>query len=288
MRKLVTVALALVGVLSMGGVAQAGTEPAPPNETFGSGPAPTGGLTPVCAATTVYSYEGSVCTPLSSPVPQNTVQIDVTAACSITTDMEGAFTEDQMVEYLNCVIPGLDAWFKTAWTGAGPNAYVYIPSGMAGAVTPGVCSFDPTSLHYCPADGSIYFGHDTLWKMYSTIGDIAPTVALAHEYGHRMQHVAGVRSWAEDAPREEIPVENQADCISGVYTNALAINGNLALDDDVVDFAAGVIDAGVAESGQRSHGTIDQRMRAFYWGYNAGRLIDCVWYLTDLAILESQ
>ena len=144
------------------------------------------------------------------------------------------------------------------------------------------CGFDDMAYHYCPIDNSVYLGQARLWDMYSRLGDIAPAVALAHELGHRFQHVAGMGF--EPQERSEIPLENQADCVSGAYMDYLLRNGNLS-DDDVLDFAAGTIDAGSYESEGRTHGTNDQRLRAFYIGYNNGTLLSCVPYITNVALV---
>ena len=71
------------------------------------------------------------CMPLTFPVPQNTVQVSVTATCTVTGDLEGMFTREQMPAFLDCVIPMLDDWIDVAATGMPhPNAYIYVPDGQ--------------------------------------------------------------------------------------------------------------------------------------------------------------
>jgi predicted metalloprotease len=115
---------------------------------------------------------------------------------------------------------------------------------------------------------------------------VTPPCFVAHEFGHRIQHVANRKVSSADDPRADIPSENMADCIAGAYVAWSYRHGRLDMreGDDLTDAFNGMLSAGEDEHEGRSHGTIDQRIRAFFVGYNSnpGRgLFDCDWYWTD-------
>ena len=124
----------------------------------------------------------------------------------------------------------------------------------------------------------------------SQIGDVSVPLALAHELGHRFQHADQFLQAGND-PTKEIPTENQADCVAGVFMDWLARNQYLTPGDDAADMVDTLVWLGQFEEGnavsQRTHGDVDQRLRAFYVGYNSGwtdGLAACNGFVTDMIL----
>ena len=222
-----------------------------------------------------------------------------TGTCNVPdgVNLEGYFTSiDQMALVANCLVGPVDQWIDVAGM-SHPNHYFYVPLGVHGGeegTDRPWCEFDAESMMYCPSDGSVYMGEQFLWDVYSQQGDLAPLIALAHEVGHRFQHVQGLNTPDPDIPTESIPMENQADCVSGVFIDYLDRGGALTVGDDLQDIAATLILAGgMAEplaASERNHGDIDQRTRAFYTGFNRGwaeGIAACNEYVTDVQLVPT-
>ena len=57
------------------------------------------------------------------------------------------------------------------------------------------------------------------------------------------------------------------------------------VQDDITDLPGAFIVAGEIEGPDRTHGTIDQRVRAFFVGYNNDlSLFDCNFLVTDMML----
>ncbi|MET0910481.1 MAG: hypothetical protein ABWZ99_13535, partial [Ilumatobacteraceae bacterium] len=116
---------------------------------------------------------------------------------------------------------------------------------------------------------------------------------ISHEMGHRVQHVAGADRSNPDVPNEQIPAENQADCFSGAFLDFAARNHYIDVTvtgDDLVDLFDGLFNIGEPAFEGRSHGTIDQRIRAFFVGYNSADdwgVFECDRYITDVTIVPA-
>ena len=176
------------------------------------------------------------------------------------------------------MVPMIKAWIDVSITNnvysVQPNAYVFVPTGVTGVgfgtitedgeVFAG-CAFDENVMQYCNLDGIVYIGQERAWWYY-TKGDAALLEVFGHETGHRFQHLAEIPAAEND--NAQVYRENQADCVAGVWMDYLSEHQSL-YQDDVLDFATGIIAIGSPIEGeQRTHGTADQRMRAFYLGYN--------------------
>ena len=278
----------MLAALAVGLVSQpvsATGEPVDPNaEIFGIGPSGTGAPFPVCDPTTSVSPDTNVCVPLAVLVPPGTQQMlrDGTT-CPDVEDLEGVFTQPaQMRVFIECVIPMVDLWVTNAYVDGmpPPNNYLYVPAGSAGGSFG--CEYDETSLFYCFLDGNVYLGEVALWQLYS-YGDAAPVMVLAHEIGHRFQHIRQMRRSMSE--RESIPKENQADCVAGVFMDVAARVGWSDVQDDITDLPGALILAGEIDGPSRTHGTVDQRVRAFFIGYNNDEsLFDCNFLVADVML----
>ena len=316
MFKLLAVAAVLIGV-GTGSVAAESPPTDPPIDistvpmdgSFGYGEADlTQYAYPICAPTTAANmvFEGGVlvtseCLPTSSPVPQEVRQIEG-QPCLIEGDYEGQITDSAGTEMLlACMVPMIKAWIDVSITNnvhsVQPTAYVFVPTGTTGVgfgtitedgeVQTG-CPFDENVMQYCNLDGIVYIGQERAWWYY-TKGDAALLEVLGHETGHRFQHIAEIPAAEND--NAQVYRENQADCVAGVWMDYLSEHQSL-YQDDVLDFATGIIAIGSSIEGeQRTHGTADQRMRAFYLGYNnpgpsQSALMSCNGYISNSPLLD--
>jgi hypothetical protein len=284
---------------------------------------------PDCPVNTYVDYRTPEmpCLPLPSPAPQGTqiITVDINL-CTVPAGEDMEFlpngderytTSAQMLDLLNCILPDMNGWLEyeygsltppPEWQSLSgslaPNNYIWVPHDVTfpnSVACPQ--SDDDNVLFYCPIDGSVYLGEDTVWDEYSNGGgDSDISAAIGHEIGHRIQHVANAHDVDQkNNPRAEIPAENQADCISGALmayierqgtmdVNQTAITNpegtivDIAGGDDTLDMIQGILNVSEPEHTGRSHGTRDQRVRAFFIGYNSPvseGAWACAFYFTD-------
>ncbi len=222
------------------------------------------------------------------------------------TEVGGYFTAiNQMDIDVECFIPWVLEWLQSNWKmTATPNAFIYVPSDVESTPAPDGqpgCPFDDVTMAYCPLDGNVYIGEAITWALYNGFdpstgetgepNDSTIVFALAHEIGHRLQHVAGMPMSDPEKPSEQIAQENQADCVGGTFIDYLIRRDVMILGDDTRDLADGIISIASTEGPERDHGTIDQRMRAFYEGYLYGHwsgLFACNYFVTDFDLATDE
>lgn len=143
------------------------------------------------------------------------------------------------------------------------------------------CGHDTYGLEnagYCFPNRTIGWDRGRLLPdMRDTFGDIAITNVLAHEYGHAIQHLAGLDE--NDIPT--LVAEQQADCYAGAYMRWVA-EGNsdrftLSTGDGLNSLLAAVIsfrDPVLSENmfipGANDHGSAFERITAFQFGFIDG------------------
>jgi DNA-binding SARP family transcriptional activator len=105
-------------------------------------------------------------------------------------------------------------------------------------------------------------GHQALLiRLYRMSGDDAAAFAIAHEWGHHVQHTVGVFRYVT-GQRSAIGAENQADCIGGAFLGYLRDQGILE-EDDYADVGAVLPKIASAESDvYRDHGTVEERAQS--------------------------
>ena len=261
---------------------------------FGTGSAGSLTPTPDCPRLQFVTVQDDayVCAPTSLPVPEGTVALSLDAPCPVSGNLETAFTQSsEMKTLLECILPIAVDWLSweyqdetlappSEWKSLSqsllPLDFIYVPANVVVEEAFGgqhCGGYDSTTaLHYCPQDGNIYFGEELLWFTYTNYGDADLWGSISHEMGHRVQHVAGADRSNPDVPNEQIPAENQADCFSGAFLDFAARNHYIDVTvtgDDLVDLFDGLFNIGEPAFEGRSHGTIDQRIRAFFVGYNS-------------------
>jgi predicted metalloprotease len=119
----------------------------------------------------------------------------------------------------------------------------------------------PDNAFYCRASHSIYYDTDLLRDQFNDIGDFAPVVIVAHEWGHAIQAQRGIFRQVRSTSR----VEQQADCFAGAYVADLKARTELSAED-----AEEALDLIRALPRSRTHGTPRQRLAAFQKGFDGG------------------
>lgn len=97
---------------------------------------------------------------------------------------------------------------------------------------------------------------------------------MAHEWGHHVQHLLGVF----DINTRSIEVENQADCLMGIFSSSYAKSSDWVGRADLKDAIEDTRESGEDEDtpiSERTHGTAQQRVDAFMKGYHGRSLRSC-------------
>jgi predicted metalloprotease len=187
--------------------------------------------------------------------------------------LHDCFTYSTMRSYADQIIPLIERWAKASYRRMPlPSKYVYIGAGEAEDSLCAGGDVYSDGFAYCSVDREIYLGQDSLWMFYARIGDAAPAVGLAHEWGHHIQNIARVPSPRTYA--QSVRHENQADCIAGAWVR-WAINRDVFERDDIGELPVLLRAIASAESDQRDHGTLRERtismnigLREGLWGCN--------------------
>jgi predicted metalloprotease len=212
----------------------------------------------------------STATPVPSPTP---------AAKSL----EGAFDYNHMQDFLDTVTPMVKQFFAASYPDIpAPRRIIFVPSGRSGSAGCGG-AYDGDSYEYCPANDSIYIAQDLLWYFYK-IGDAAPVVGLAHEWGHHIQAWRDLPS--PRTPAQSVKYEDQADCVAGAWEKYAAAKGWLELPQDIGDSTRLMEAIGSRETRSRDHGTTAERLDALDIGYKQG-LTGCNTFVPSTPISES-
>jgi Putative neutral zinc metallopeptidase len=184
-------------------------------------------------------------------------------------DAEGCYQYGDMFDFLGMSV-GLVNQFMASNYKRPPNpSYTYIREN--GVASSWCGAADDTSFHYCGADEGVYVGQRLLYYFYAQSGDAAAAVAVAHEAGHHLQNLAGIR------PRTRlgrIRQENQADCVAGAFVAYLDEQGILNEEDDIADIETILPLIASSEGPNRDHGTLAERTRSISRGM-AGGLSAC-------------
>ena len=146
---------------------------------------------------------------------------------------------------------------------------------------------------YCPEDEKIYldtaFFQEMLTRLGAQDGPFAQGYVVAHEYGHRVQHLLGqTQTSTRTGPSSgSVRIELQADCYAGAWAKHASDTGFLetptqAQIDNALQAAAAVGDDHIQKQTQGrvspdsfTHGTSAQRQKWFLVGYQTGDPARC-------------
>lgn len=147
---------------------------------------------------------------------------------------------------------------------------------------------------YCPADQKVYIDptfFNELATRHKAPGDFARAFVIAHEVGHHVQNLLGLNERAnaarrqgpkEQANRESVRLELQADYLAGVWAHHIHKYDNVLEEGDILSAitAAAQIGDDVLTKGQVpesyfTHGKAEQRMFWFKEGLRTGDFRGC-------------
>lgn len=210
---------------------------------------------------------------------------------------EGCHNKADMETYLKHMLALISPMFDEVYGASNrPANFFFIGTGETGegnCVDPnGDPSYGDQDYYYCPTDQSIYTGQEQLWDYYYDIGDAAPAIAYAHEWGHHIQEIMGVdnnlpqNATDEHLRQHTIRSENQADCIAGVWLYYADTQGWLEYPDDIGDLEATLQEIASSEANpKRTHGTLKERTESLLHGYNQG-LLGCNAFFPNTPIYQ--
>jgi predicted metalloprotease len=142
-----------------------------------------------------------------------------------------------------------------------------IPYRSAGQVSCGGEAIGSNNAAYCTQGDFIAYDQRWAQQAYDKIGDAFIYYLLAHEYAHAIQVRLG------EQYRFTIEQELQADCMAGAVIGDAIKAGRLQLESgDLEELRTGLVAVG-DQPGQPwfaegSHGTAEQRVQAFFAGYD--------------------
>jgi len=149
---------------------------------------------------------------------------------------------------------------------------------------------------YCPGDSKVYLDLSFFRELESlgAPGDFAQAYVIAHEVGHHVQNQLGIsdqvsrlqrRASETQANALSVRLELQADCFAGVWGHFASSGRKLIEPGDVEEGLAAAAAIGddrlQREAGARvqpeswTHGSSEQRVRAFQAGLQSGSLEAC-------------
>jgi uncharacterized protein len=150
-----------------------------------------------------------------------------------------------------------------------PKLYIY-----SGRIQTPCGGMGNGNAQYCPRNHAVYLNEPFVSRIDHRVGDFAAITVMAHEYGHAVQLLLGLSS----INRYPVQDELQADCFAGMY--ALDAMSRKLLDaSDLPEANAQSYASGDRSFDLNSHGTPQQRVKAFQLGYSRG-LQSCLSYST--------
>jgi predicted metalloprotease len=191
----------------------------------------------------------------------------------------------------------IDAYFEDVerfWTDAAPRELGFdfesvgerVPYDPRGNIPACAGEIGPRELYvgnafYCQPDDYIAWDDVELFPdLYTTFGDFAVGLVIAHEYSHAIQARAGL-----DGPT--ILIELQADCLAGAWAGSVAAGSGVGipfeledLDNAIGGFLTFADPLGTPAADPAAHGTAFDRLNAFAEGYELGLPV-CETYLAS-------
>lgn len=155
-------------------------------------------------------------------------------------------------------------------------------------------SSSATGPFYCPGDHQLYIDMGFLRQLQQALraeGDFAAAYVVAHEVGHHVQTLLGIeqqmrarQSRAADPNVEQVKLELQADCFSGVWGHYAQKRGILEVGDveEGINAARAVGDdriqsmhGGAVNPETFTHGSSADRAKWFRAGFDSGDYRRC-------------
>ncbi len=209
---------------------------------------------------------------------------------------EGRTQENEISAFLTRVIELVDDyWTRTLKQSGLPEprvGYVWVEPGDRIRTRCGAIA-DDNAAFYCSGDDTIYLAQKLASDLYqgiadnfpgeqagagNAVGDFGLAYVLAHEYAHNVQFELGFYELQD--PRDGVKAfELQADCMAGLWANAVEREGQIDASDveEAISTAqaAGDFDYGNAQH----HGTPEERRAAWLDGFETGEPARCRAYV---------
>ena len=143
---------------------------------------------------------------------------------------------------------------------------------------------------YCPGDYKLYLDFDFFRELkneFKAPGDFAQAYVIAHEVGHHVQNLLGTMARVQSQGQNNqlsVALELQADCYAGIWANHAQKRGQVEVGDvdEALRAAAAVGDDMIQRRTQGyivpesfTHGSAEQRQRAFAVGMKFGNMQQC-------------
>lgn len=184
-----------------------------------------------------------------------------TASAAPCVSLQTCYSKAQIQQFYDDVIGLVDNYSASVYKALPEPRWVFVNTGDVVA-TGCTGSANDQAYQYCPVDRTVYVGQESLWALYSTIGDAGAAAGIAHEWGHHVQRVSQVSG-------PTLRMEQQADCVAGAWLAYMDTQGVLE-PDDVGDVNRLIPAIASAETPDRDHGTATERTEAFNDGISGG------------------
>jgi predicted metalloprotease len=207
----------------------------------------------------------------------------------------GRTDPDTVPAYLDEVLADVERYWARTLTASGLDApqvrHLWVEPGDSVRTRCGARA-DDNAAFYCPADDTIYVAErlaSELWQGISddfpgqragygrAIGDFGVAYLLAHEYAHNVQFELGFYELNRRVGVKAF--ELQADCMAGLWSNAVYREGRLKPGDveEAIGTALAVGDFDYFNANH--HGTPVERREAWLAGYSQGDPRRCQEYV---------
>lgn len=220
-------------------------------------------------STTVNALDGeqsqtATTPPSASPSGQNGGWCDFGVRCEATTD------EQLQQVYVNA-IKAIDL-YQQQYAAMPGLSFVYASTYDT------LCPDDTSesSFRYCTLDTTAVFDTDMARKYYDS-NPLSLLVLVAHEYAHHVQYMWMSYMGIDWRSVGALPTELQADCFVGAFMDWMRGQDQLSRERQDAEMAASFFydHLGSDMTIGRRHGTADERMAAYWKGFNEGLQPGC-------------
>ena len=227
---------------------------------------------------------------LSGGVPGPTDSVGTSGPVSSTPQ------EERLVDFVDAVAEDAQDTWERHLPGYERTQVVVFRDAVQSA-----CGFaeSATGPFYCPGDRRVYLDlgfFEELSQRFGAPGDFAQAYVIAHEFGHHVQHLAGLTARAQGDPRGgpaslSVALELQADCFAGIWGHDASRSGRFEAGqvelepgdlEEALQAAAAIGDdrlqkmaTGRVAPERFTHGTSAQRVEWFRRGMDAGDPKQC-------------
>jgi uncharacterized protein len=175
--------------------------------------------------------------------------------------------------------PGV-VWYNAGQAVAVPAACDFVDGARDGYVTLNQ-SYNDTNWRsgnsfYCPANSVLYLDYRFFSYLASRGDDYEAGVILAHEFGHHIQHLLGLRESLATTQNEHAQFELEADCFAGIATHYGYLSGVItASDAQWGSYMLSLLGDDLPWYQEGAHGSGQLRSSWFNYGYRAGNAAGC-------------